>query len=108
MLSHSAFADSAHWQKTDYIRKSFIEVALKNEYSPTISKLRKWTQPISYSIIHRTADKTLHQRITESHLRHLASITGLVSLTKLAHRRFIIFRHKKGPIKGLFYINLLK
>lgn len=98
LFSHATFADSIHWQKNDYIRKSFIEIALNSEYTTEVSKVRKWTQPISYSIIHRTTDKTLHQRITESHLRHLASITGLdiqPSPTKAKTNLTIIFSTEK-------------
>ena len=72
-----SFAEPAHWQTPDYIINSFIEIALNNEYSTTVSKLRKWQQPIYYSIEHRTADKELHQKITELHLAHLSDITGL-------------------------------
>jgi len=70
-------AETQHWQSTDYISNSFVEIALKNEYSVQESGVRKWIQPIHYSIVHRTADKVLHQQITEYHLKHLASITGV-------------------------------
>ncbi|MDH5357884.1 MAG: DUF2927 domain-containing protein [Gammaproteobacteria bacterium] len=56
---------------------SFIEIALNNEYSTEISKVRKWTQPIHYTITHRTSDQTLHQQLIELHLAQLADITGL-------------------------------
>lgn len=70
-------AHEHHWQKAGYIQNSFIEIALNNEYSSEVSTVRKWTRPIYYSIVHRTADKDLHQRITEAHLTHLANITGV-------------------------------
>lgn len=76
-FSNASSAHEHHWQESDYIQNSFIEIALNNEYSPKVSTVRKWTQPIYYSIIHRTADKALHQRITESHLKHLENITGV-------------------------------
>ena len=76
-LSQTSLADSPHWQESDYIQDSFIEIAMNNEYSTKVSTVRKWTQPIYYSITHRTDDKALHQRITEIQLRHLASITGI-------------------------------
>jgi len=75
--SSISLADNAHWQDPQYIKNSFIEIALNNEYTSGLAKVRKWTRPISYSIIHRTADQTLHQQISEIHLKHLASITGL-------------------------------
>jgi len=72
-----SFAEPAHWQSPSYISDSFIEIALNNEYSTAVSRLRKWQKPIYYSIEHRTADKELHQEITELHLAHLSDITGL-------------------------------
>jgi len=75
-FSHSSIADNIHWQQPEYIHNSFIDIALNNEYSIEISTVRKWTQPIYYSVIHRTADEALHQRITETHLKNLADITG--------------------------------
>ena len=75
-MSHSSIADQFHWQQTDYIHNSFIDIALNNEYSAKVSTVRKWQQPIYYSIIHRTADKKLHQQISQTHLQHLASITN--------------------------------
>lgn len=75
------FADTetklAHWQTPSYIIDSFIEIALNNEYSTAISRLRKWQKPIYYSIEHRTADKELHQELVELHLNHLSDISGL-------------------------------
>jgi len=75
-FSYPSSANEPHWQQAEYINNSFIDIALNNEYSPEVSRIRKWTKPIFYSIIHRTADKELHQRITQSNLEHLASITG--------------------------------
>lgn len=68
---------SPHWQQTDYIATSFIDIALNNEYDPRRSKLRKWQKPISYIIDDETIDQPLHQRLVEQHLAHLASITSL-------------------------------
>ena len=72
-----SFAEPAHWQSPKYISDSFIEIALHNEYSTTISRLRKWQKPIYYSVEHRTGDKKLHQQIVDLHLSHLSIITGL-------------------------------
>jgi len=76
-LSSTLSAREHHWQEPSYIQNSFIEIALNSEYSPEISPVRKWTQTIYYSIVHRAADIDLHQKITESHLAHLANITGV-------------------------------
>lgn len=71
------FAEPAHWQSPNYIVNSFIDIALNNEYSTTVSPLRKWQKPIYYWVEHRTADKELHQKITQLHLAHLSNITQL-------------------------------
>ncbi|MDF1587646.1 MAG: DUF2927 domain-containing protein [Gammaproteobacteria bacterium] len=69
-----------HWQSTDYIITSFIDIALNNEYSHKNSSIRKWSKPIYYQIIHRTGDQALHEKLTKTHIEHLANITGLVIL----------------------------
>lgn len=92
-FTNPCFADPLHWKSPDYIINSFIEIALKSEYSTKVSTLRKWHQPIYYSIEHRTADKKLHQEITEIHLAHLSHITGLsispANNTKVANLKVI-------------------
>lgn len=65
------------WQSASFIRDSFLTIALENEYAEQESYLRKWTQPIRYRFQHRTGDHTLHEQISETHLEHLADITGL-------------------------------
>lgn len=77
LITNPLFAMTPHWQSPQYIHNSFLDIALNNEYSTKISQIRKWTQPIYYSISHRTADEALHQQITELHLKHLESITGV-------------------------------
>jgi len=76
-FSTPSFSEQTHWQRPNYIVDSFIEIALKNEYSKVVSPLRKWQQPIYYFIEHRTADEQLHTKITNLHLAHLSNITGL-------------------------------
>ena len=76
-FANPCFAEPTHWQDPEYIINSFVEIALNNEYSTQSSTLRKWQKPIYYSIEHRTADKKLHQEITELHLAHLSDITGI-------------------------------
>jgi len=78
LFSPSVYSAEQHWQSTDYIIDSFVDIALNNEYSAQASTLRKWTTPIHYQIIHRTADQTLHEKLTQTHLTHLAQITGLL------------------------------
>ena len=70
-------ADRAHWQSVGYLVDAFVEIALRNEYSPKQSTVRKWITPVNYFIVHRAADEELHQRLIRAHLEHLAEITGL-------------------------------
>lgn len=67
----------SHWHSPSYIRHSFLDIALNNEYSPEISNVRKWKKTIHYSIVHRTADTGFHEQITKIHLNHLSDITGV-------------------------------
>lgn len=68
----------AGWPHADYIVESFLEIALKSEYSKKAKSVRKWpTQGIHYRYVHRVADKGLHEELSELHLRHLQLITGL-------------------------------
>lgn len=68
---------AADWQSAEFIRNSFITVALESEYRESGSHLRKWTRPIHYRFVHRTGDRQLHEQISEIHLQHLAEITGM-------------------------------
>jgi hypothetical protein len=76
-INSSLAADKMPWQSTAFIIDSFVDIALNNEYSTNTSKVRKWINPIYYQIEHRTGDQALHQKLTQTHLAHLASITGL-------------------------------
>lgn len=78
--SLSISAEQRHWQSTSFIIDSFVDIALNNEYTAKTSKIRKWTHPIYYQVDHRTGDKALHQKLTQTHLAHLSSITGLTIL----------------------------
>lgn len=99
LFTSPTYAEPAPWQAPNYIINSFVEIALNNEYSTRASPLRKWQQPIYYSIEHRTADKELHQKITELHLAHLSEITGLkisrAQGNKLANLKIIFSTEKQ-------------
>lgn len=74
-LSHDAMAD---WRQVDYIVDSFLEIALKNEYSNKGWMIRKWSADgIRYRYIHHVADHRLHEELAELHLQQLQDITGL-------------------------------
>lgn len=75
--SFAAAGDKAHWQNPDYLVNSFVEIALHGEYSRNPSPVRKWTTPVKYHMVDRTADRDLHARLIATHFNHLAAITGL-------------------------------
>jgi len=67
-----------HWQRADYLVESFAEIALKNEYSAQGRYVKKWgPEGIRYHYIHRVDDDRLHEELSELHLKHLQTITGL-------------------------------
>ena len=65
------------WQSVDYLLASFVEIAMRSEYSPGPSPIRKWSKPINYFFIHRVGDQALHEQLSTLHLAHLSAITGL-------------------------------
>lgn len=69
--------DGAHWKSPGYLVDAFVEIALRNEYSPKRGLVRKWTSPISYFVLHRVGDERLHQYLVDTHLEQLARITGV-------------------------------
>lgn len=69
--------DKAHWQNPRYLVDSFVEIALRSEYSRNPSPVRKWARPVKFHLVHRTADTELHERLIVAHFNHLAAITGL-------------------------------
>lgn len=74
----TAAADSdARWQTPDGLVDAFVELALRSGYSTRANPVRKWSAPIRYAIVHRVGDERLHARLVETHLTHLAQITGL-------------------------------
>lgn len=95
-----------HWQKPEYIQESFIEIALKNEYSTLAKGVSKWTSVINYHFIHRVADQALHERLTKMQLVHLANITG-ITFNEVNHKKnanlLIIFSTENRLEQELFY-----
>ena len=65
------------WQSQGYLLKSFVEIAMFNEYSDRPAGIRKWTGPIAYFFVHRVGDQQLHERLARMHIEQLAEITGL-------------------------------
>jgi hypothetical protein len=75
--SEAHAAQLAPWQAPGYLLKSFIEIAMRNEYSERQTGIRKWTGPINYFFVHRVGDQALHEKLARMHLEHLSDITGL-------------------------------
>ena len=86
LFSCEVLSEQHNWQSPSYIINSFLDIALRNEYTNKPSLVRKWSQPIYYQVIHRTGDSELHEKLTKTHLEHLATITGLIILpTTIEH-----------------------
>ncbi|MGJ0486048.1 MAG: DUF2927 domain-containing protein [Methylomicrobium sp.] len=77
IASETHAAQLEPWQSSAYVLKSFIEIAMFNEYSPGSAGIRKWTTPIGYFFVHRTGDQVLHEKLARMHLEQLSEITGL-------------------------------
>lgn len=79
MLPKLALA-AEHWQGSNYIMRSFIEIALKNEFDSRPAKLRKWNKPVHVWLDHQgpenIANQTLHTNLVRMHLDHLEDLTG--------------------------------
>lgn len=103
--------DDPGWAKADYISNSFVEIALRDEYSDRHTGIRKWIKPIKYYILHRVPDKELHQRLVKFHLNHLADITG-ITMQAVAKKKdanlVIVFSSEnklKAELKNVFGMN---
>ncbi|EGR0669358.1 DUF2927 domain-containing protein [Vibrio vulnificus] len=77
LLTSSTHALEKTWLQPAFVSNAFIQVALRNEYSPGEKKVRKWNAPIRVYVEHQVADKALHKSLLEMHLRDLTAITGL-------------------------------
>lgn len=106
---------STSWQTKDYIKKSFLEIACKNEYQLGQTKLRRWEQPIRYRVEYFKLDAPVDvaETLIQNHCQDLSKITGLVInkddknpnfriiLTKKAHYKSAIHRYTNTKIKNL-------
>lgn len=75
--SVAAGAQSAVWGPSAFLVDSFVEVALKSNYSARQQPVRKWAVPVNYFIVHNAGEEELHRTLVSSHFEHLAGITGL-------------------------------
>lgn len=65
------------WQKADYIKTSFIDIALGREYDKLQkSRLVRWQNTIKVHIASDSGDATLQKDLLSVQIKHLASITG--------------------------------
>ncbi|MDN3609709.1 DUF2927 domain-containing protein [Vibrio ostreicida] len=71
-----AYTTVKTWLDPDFVRQAFLDVALKNEYSHGNKPLVKWTQPIKIWVEHKVADQSLHDELTNAHIRDLSAITN--------------------------------
>jgi hypothetical protein len=87
------------WQSPGYLLKSFIEIAMFNEYSEQQTPIHKWTRPIRYFFVHRAGDQALHEKLARMHIEQLAGITGLhiePAPTRKSANLLIIFSTEAG------------
>ncbi|RJX70231.1 DUF2927 domain-containing protein [Vibrio sinensis] len=81
-----SFATPKTWLDTSFVKRAFLEVALKNEYSSGDKPLVKWQQPIKIWVKHKVADQILHDELVDAHLLHLQKITGH-SISRVSTRK---------------------
>lgn len=75
-LSQPAFSQ-ARWQKPDYIKASFLDIALGREYEKNQkSRLIRWEKEIKIHVQSDSGDAELQHDLLSTHISHLASITG--------------------------------
>lgn len=88
-LSFSAYEPPLKpWQDKTYIQKAFNEIALKNEYKTTQTRVLKWKQPIRYEFIYQNLKTNLLvENLFNHHLKHLQNITGHSIQPHKSHHR---------------------
>jgi hypothetical protein len=75
-LIETSYAQT-RWQKADYIKTSFIDIALGREYEKQqIRKLVRWQNTIKVHISSDSGDADLQKDLLSVQIKHLASITG--------------------------------
>lgn len=97
------------WQDTEYIKASFIDIALGREYEKSKeSRLVRWKNPIKVHVTSDTGDAYLQNDLLSTHIKHLASITKhpiLLDVPQSQANITIIFtQHKQMRDKVAQYI----
>lgn len=76
-ISSLSFAEE-HWQNDQYIKDSFMKIALEREYNETKHpKLIRWNQPIRLFFESESGDANLQKELLSIHAKHLSHITGI-------------------------------
>lgn len=77
IISSFALAQE-RWQDDDYIRDSFLKIALEREYKENkYPKLIRWNTPIKLFFESDSGDAAFQKELLSVHAQHLAHITGL-------------------------------
>lgn len=107
VLTFAINADE-HWKKPEYLEQSFIEVALRNEYSNKGYFVRRWEKPIKVWLDHQVGDAELHTKLVKMHLKHLEQLINrpieLVSTSRKANLKIVFTRQAywKEQVRLLF------
>ena len=65
------------WQEAEYIKTSFIDIALGREYGKQQkNRLVRWKKPIKVHVTSDAGDQALQKDLLSVQIKHLASITG--------------------------------
>lgn len=103
------------WQNKEYIKKSFFEIAYKNEYKKGRSKLKRWNKSIQYKVDYfkLTTPFKVAENMIDDHFKDLSDITTLpivkrdknsnfrIILTKRAHYKEAIEKYTNTKIKNI-------
>ncbi len=75
--SSAISANVPHWQDSQYIERSFYDIALQNEYDNKQTRVRKWVKPLRIYVDHQVGENELHLKLLKMHLSQLHKITAL-------------------------------
>ena len=78
LISQTISAQSqARWLDHDYIKSSFLDIALGREYEKQLAgKLIRWRHEIKIHLESNAGNQALQKELLSTHTQHLASITG--------------------------------
>jgi hypothetical protein len=78
LLGVNTFALEQSWHDKEFITDSFVQIALRREYSINSKQdiIRKWRLPMRVYVQSIVGDSKLQKEMVEVQLNHLATITG--------------------------------